>query len=228
MHAMTVACMWCAREVRVMRNEEGNDYPLATLRQGEIFGEKACLMRQEQVASVIAVTDTTLLVIPEKTVHFLLERNPKLREALEERMRVVEREIQRQKKLAERRRRPVLLDLQSKPQFGERVLRRFPLVEQAEEMDCGAACLAMLCRHYGIQMTLGKLGELANVTTQGATLDSLARAGETLGFTTRGVQCTFESLRGFEMPFIAHWEGYHYIIIYGVSSDNMWVADPAI
>ncbi|HEV2609873.1 MAG TPA: cyclic nucleotide-binding domain-containing protein, partial [Noviherbaspirillum sp.] len=166
-------------EVRVVRNEEGTDYPLATLRQGEIFGEKACLMRQEQVATVIANTDTTLLVIPEKTVHFLLERNPKLREVLEERTRVVEREIQRQKKLAERRKRPVLLDLQSRPQMGERVIRRFPLVEQAEEMDCGAACLAMLCRHYGIQMTLGKLRELANVTTQGATLESLARAGDT-------------------------------------------------
>lgn len=215
-------------EVRVVRNEEGTDYPLATLRQGEIFGEKACLLRQEQVATVIANTDTTLLVIPERTVHFLLERNPKLREVLEERTRVVEREIQRQKKLAERRKRPVLLDLQSKPQLGERVIRRFPLVEQAEEMDCGAACLAMLCRHYGIQMTLGKLRELANVTTQGATLESLARAGDTLGFTTRGVQCTYEALLGFDLPFIVHWEGYHYVVVYGVSKEQVWVADPAL
>ena len=95
-------------------------------------------------------------------------------------------------------------------------------------MDCGAACLAMICRHYGIAMTLGKLRELANVTTQGATLDSLARAGESLGFTTRGVQCTFDSLRGFELPFIVHWEGYHYVVVYGVSKEHVWVADPAL
>jgi subfamily B ATP-binding cassette protein HlyB/CyaB len=132
-------------EVRVVRTEEGVDFPLATLRKGEIFGEKACLLRQEQIASVVAETDTTLLVIPEKTVHFIVERNPKLREVLEERMRFVERELQRQKKLAERRKRPVTLDLQSEPQSGEKILRRFPLVEQAEEMDCGAACLAMIC-----------------------------------------------------------------------------------
>ncbi len=62
----------------------------------------------------------------------------------------------------------MLLDLHSKPEFGEKLIRRFALVEQAEEMDCGAACLAMICRHYGIPMTLGKLRELANVTTQGA------------------------------------------------------------
>ena len=95
-------------------------------------------------------------------------------------------------------------------------------------MDCGAACLAMICKHYGINMTLGKLRELANVTTQGATLESLARTGESLGFTTRGMQCTFDSLRGFDLPIIVHWEGYHYVVVYGVSEQQVWVADPAI
>ena len=215
-------------EVRIVRNEDGTDYTLATLREGEIFGEKACLMRQEQTASAIATTDTRLLVIPERTVHFILERNPKLREVLDERIKYADRELDRQKRIEQRRKRPLRLDLHSKPELGERVIWRFGLVEQAEEMDCGAACLAMICKHYGIPMTLGKLRELANVTTQGATLDSLARAGESLGFTARGVQCTFDSLRGFDLPFIVHWEGYHYIIVYGVSKDRVWLADPAL
>lgn len=215
-------------EVRIVRKEAGEEYPLATLRDGEIFGEKACVLRQEQMASVTANEDTTLLVIPEKTVHQLVERNPRLREALEERIQFIERELHRQKKLADRRKRPVTLDMRSQPELGEKIIKRFPLVEQAEEMDCGAACLAMLCRHYGISMTLGKLRELANVTTQGATMDSLARVGESLGFTTRGVQCTYEALLGFDLPFIAHWEGYHYIVIYGVSKRNVWIADPAL
>jgi ATP-binding cassette subfamily B protein len=77
-------------------------------------------------------------------------------------------------------------------------------------------------------MTLGKLRELANVTTQGATLESLARIGESLGFATRGVQCTYEALLGFDLPFIVHWEGYHYVVVYGVSKREVWVADPAI
>lgn len=215
-------------EVRLARAEAGAEYPLATLGQGELFGEKACMLRQEQMASVTAVTDVTLLVIPEKTVHYVLERNPKLREVLEDRIRYVERELDRQKRLAERRKRPVVLDLQSRAAANEKLIRRFALVEQAEEMDCGAACLAMLCRHYGIAITLGKLRELANVTTQGATLESLARVGETLGFSTRGMQCTYDSLLGFELPFIVHWEGYHYVVVYGISPDQVWVADPAL
>lgn len=215
-------------EVRVVRREEGTEYPLATLRQGDTFGEKACLMRQEQAATVIASTDTALLVIPEKTAQFILQRNPKVREALEERMRLLDRELQRQKKIAERRKQPLMLDLKSRPELGEKVIQRFAWIQQAEEMDCGAACLAMLCKHYGINMTLGKLRELANVTTQGATLESLARTGESLGFTTRGMQCTFDSLRGFDLPMIVHWEGYHYVVVYGVSDRQVWVADPAI
>ncbi|HKT91698.1 MAG TPA: peptidase domain-containing ABC transporter [Paraburkholderia sp.] len=215
-------------EVSIAREEDGSVYQIAKLGAGEIFGERACLLRQDQPASVTALTDVRLLVIPEKTVHFMLERNPKLREVLEERVRFNERELQRQKKLAERRSRPVAVDSGADAKLSERVVKRFVLVEQAEEMDCGAACLAMICRHYGIPMTLGKLRDLANVTTQGATLESLARTGEALGFTTRGVQCTYEALQGFDLPFIAHWEGYHYIVVYGVSKQWVRVADPAL
>ena len=215
-------------EVRIVRHDEGKEHLLATLRKGEIFGEKACLMRQEQAASVVANADTTLLVIPEQTVRLIIERNPKVREALEERIRIIDREMQRQQKVEERRKPAVVIDLQSKSELGKNVIRRFAWIEQAEEMDCGAACLAMICKHYGIGMTLGKLRELANVTTQGATLDSLARTGESVGLTARGVQCTFDSLRGFELPFIVHWEGYHYVVVYGLSSSQVWVADPAV
>jgi len=216
-------------EVRVIRHEEGKEYLLATLRKGETFGERACLMRQEQGASIVANTDTTVLVIPEKAVHLILERNPKVREALQERIRIHNRELQRQMKVAELRRPRLVVDLKSKPELGENVIRRFAWIQQAEEMDCGAACLAMICKHYGIVgMTLGKLRELANVTTQGATLDSLARTGESIGFTTRGVQCTFDTLRSFELPVIVHWEGYHYVVVYGISSSQVWVADPAV
>jgi ATP-binding cassette subfamily B protein len=215
-------------EVCLVYRDGADEFRLATLQPGDTFGEKACLMRQEQMVSVVAASNATLLVIPEKTAHFMLERNPDLREALEARIRSVERELQRQKQLAERRKRPLRLDLDSEPALGERLIKRFTLVEQAEEMDCGAACLAMLCRHYGLQATLGKLRELANVTTQGATLDSLARAAETLGFSARGVQCTFDAIKGFGLPFVVHWEGYHYVIVYGVSARQVWVADPAV
>lgn len=213
--------------VRIVRDEEGTAHPIATVRQGEVFGEFAALNAREQAANAVAETDVVLLVIPEDTLRAVLERKPQIREFLEGRIQAAQRELDRQKQVAERRGRNLLLDFSSKRGTGEKVLPRFALVEQAEEADCGAACLAMVCKHFGIPMTLGKLREMANVTTEGATLESLARVGESLGFNTRGVKCTYESLLGFDLPFIAHWEGYHYIIVYGVSRKHVWVADPA-
>ncbi len=112
-------------EVRIVRKEGANEYLLATLRAGEVFGEKACLMRQEQQATAIANVDTRLLVVPEKTVHLVLERNPKLREVLEDRIRFTERELQRQKKLEERRTLPV--DARPALEAGVRRARDTPL-----------------------------------------------------------------------------------------------------
>lgn len=212
--------------VNVSASVDGKEYLINTLKQGDIIGEYAALNHAEQPASAIAETDVTLLVIPEDTLAFILERNPRVKDLLDEKIEQAQRELERQQKVARSRRRPVLLDLASKPGRGEKVLRHFPLIEQAEEADCGAACLAMICRHYGIALTLGKLREMANVTTEGATLESLARVGESLGFSTRGVKTTFSSLIGVDLPFIAHWEGYHYVVVYGISKRNVWVADP--
>jgi len=214
--------------VRGIRMEGGVELPLAMLGHGEMFGEHTCLLDAAQPVTVRAASDAVLLVIPQQTVRTILERNPQLKETLRTRIQFAEHELERQKQLLERRNRPLSLDLRSKPGIGERVLKRFPLVEQAEEMDCGAACLAMICKHYRIGATLGKLREMANVTTEGATLDSLAQVGESLGFTTHGLQCTYQTLLGFELPFIAHWEGYHYIVVYGVSKNQVWVADPGL
>lgn len=214
-------------KVKLTRSEDGDEYPIASLKPGDSFGELAALSDKGQFASATAETDSILLVIPENTMGFVLERNKQAQESLEKKIETAERELARQRKLAERRKRSFSIDMFSKPGVGEKVVSRFPLIEQAEESDCGAACLAMICKYYGISMTLGKLRDMANVTMEGATLDSLAKVGESLGFSARGVQCTFDSLKGFDLPFIAHWEGYHYIIVYGVSKKNVWVADPA-
>jgi len=213
--------------VKISREENGDHYTLFDLKQGETFGEAACLLKQKQPYRAVAESDTILLVLPEKTVQFILDRNPGLKANLEKNIDYADRELQRRKKLADLRKRPAIFDLYSKPRMGERLIRRFPLIEQAEEMDCGAACLAMICKHYGVPMTLGKLREMANVSVEGASLDSIARVGESLGFTVRGMQCTYQNLLGFELPFIAHWEGYHYIVVYGISKNHVWVADPA-
>lgn len=212
--------------VSIIRNEGKKSYLIRTLKAGELFGEKACLEYTVQPADAIADTDVLLIIVPQATVQLIIQENSTIRKVLDEYSSFFDKELERQKKTESLKGVKSLLSPSDKAGFGGKIIKRFGLVEQAEEMDCGAACLAMICRHYKIPMTLGKLREMANVTTEGATMDSLGQVGESLGFTTKGVRCTYNTLLGFDLPFIAHWEGYHYIVIYGLSKSHVWVADP--
>ncbi|NJL59809.1 MAG: hypothetical protein HC887_09370 [Desulfobacteraceae bacterium] len=165
-----------------------------------------------QQTGAVADTDAVLMVVPQKTLHFILERHIPIRQVLEKRIEFLDKEILRIRKLEDRGKRRFQCDTWSDPKRGERIIRGFPMVEQAEEKDCGAACLAMICKHYDIPMTLGKLREAANITTEGATLGSLVRAAESLGFSAQGIRCTYQTLLDADIPFIVHWKGYHYIV----------------
>src|SRR6185295_4720299 len=91
---------------------------------------------------------------------------------------------------------------------------RYPALLQLSETDCGVACLSMILRYYGKHVSINRLRDLANVSREGATLHSVAEAAETLGFHTRGIRASYEHLLKVELPAIAHWEGFHYIVLY--------------
>ena len=54
-------------------------------------------------------------------------------------------------------------------------IRRFPHVQQIDEMDCGAACLAMICRHFGRAVSLSRIRQLLHTSTDGTSLRALCR-----------------------------------------------------
>src|SRR5207247_2521568 len=46
-------------------------------------------------------------------------------------------------------------------------IRSFPHVWQIDEMDCGAACLAMVCRHFGRAVSLPHIRRAVNMGVDG-------------------------------------------------------------
>ncbi len=44
----------------------------------------------------------------------------------------------------------------------------------------------------------------------------------------RGIRAAPESLAEIELPAVAHWQGFHYVVLYAVRPDHVLVADPAI
>jgi ATP-binding cassette subfamily B protein len=103
----------------------------------------------------------------------------------------------------------------------------YPFVEQQSSSDCGAACLAMVSRYWGKQFSLNSLRIKAGVGRSGASLKGLARAAEGLGFQATPVRASWERLSDRVHPWIAHWQGNHYVVVYQVKGDRIVIADPA-
>ncbi|HEY9829219.1 MAG TPA: peptidase domain-containing ABC transporter [Stenomitos sp.] len=111
---------------------------------------------------------------------------------------------------------------------GPRLWKRYPFIEQQSSSDCGATCLAMIGRYWGKPLGLNYLRNLAGVGRAGATLKNLAQAAESLGFQARPVRASLNRLAEQKNPWIAHWQGDHYIVVYQVNKKRVLVADPAM
>lgn len=107
-------------------------------------------------------------------------------------------------------------------------LHRYPWIEQQSSSDCGAACLGMVARYWGKRFPIHVLRELANVNRAGASLKSLAKAADVLGFQARPVRASLGRLANQPNPWIAHWEGSHFVVVYQVRGNRVIIADPAI
>ncbi len=108
------------------------------------------------------------------------------------------------------------------------IWQALPYIEQQSSSDCGAACLAMISKYWGKNFTINTLRSLADVDRSGASLKGIAQAAETLGFHARPVRASLSRLESLSNPWVAHWEGNHYIVVYRVGGDRVLVADPAI
>jgi ATP-binding cassette subfamily B protein len=53
---------------------------------------------------------------------------------------------------------------------------------QHDTMDCGPACLAMVCSHYGKKFGLQYLREQSFITREGVSMLGISEAAEKIGF----------------------------------------------
>jgi ATP-binding cassette subfamily B protein len=104
----------------------------------------------------------------------------------------------------------------------------YPFVQQQSFSDCGVACLAMIGKYWGKRFSLNSLRQLAGVGRSGASLKNLAAAGDQVGFHARPVRASFNRLLDQSHPWIAHWQGDHYVVVYRIRGGRVLIADPAI
>lgn len=104
---------------------------------------------------------------------------------------------------------------------------RVPLVHQTESSECGLACLAMICSHYGKQSNLIALRQQFNLSARGTTLAGMTQIAEQLGLATRCLSLDLNELSALKTPCILHWDFNHFVVLVSVKQNRAILHDPA-
>ena len=106
-------------------------------------------------------------------------------------------------------------------------MSKFPFLKQFDAMDCGPTCLAMISRYYGKVYSIQYLRERSYITREGVSMLGISDAAESIGMRTMGVRLDFDKLRDeVPLPCIAHWKQRHFVVVYEIKKDIVYVADP--
>lgn len=106
------------------------------------------------------------------------------------------------------------------------------LIKQFDESDCGAACIAMICRHYKSYYSITQIRKAAGTDRQGTSLKGIVSACKTLNLDAKAAKGSEKILsKDFPCPFIAHInysDGLsHFVVVYKISAKKVYVANPS-
>ena len=106
-------------------------------------------------------------------------------------------------------------------------MSKFPALQQMDFMDCGPTCLRMIARHYGRFFDAEFMRNKCAITREGVSLAGISDAAEAIGMSALAVEVSFETLRDeVPLPAIAHWRQRHFVVVYRIKRDRVYVADP--
>lgn len=104
-------------------------------------------------------------------------------------------------------------------------------IKQHDITDCGAACLASICAHYGLRFPVARIRQYAFTDQKGTNVLGLIEAANKLGLSAKGVRGLFEALQIVPKPTIAHvivhqQQLQHFVVIYKVEKEHITYMDP--
>lgn len=103
----------------------------------------------------------------------------------------------------------------------------FPITFQHDSMQCGIACLQMICKHFGRKFSLDFLSKLCFATNEGVSLLGINDAANKLGLKTLCVKASMNELDQISLPAILHWNQKHFVVLYKIKKGRKYyIADP--
>ncbi len=103
-----------------------------------------------------------------------------------------------------------------------------PLILQAENAECGLACIAMISSYYGYHQDMSSMRRSCHIDGQGSSLVQMMRTAGSQNFSSRAIRCEPEELSQFKQPVILHWDFNHYVVLKPSRRNTIVILDPAI
>ncbi|WP_297196654.1 peptidase domain-containing ABC transporter [uncultured Pluralibacter sp.] len=107
------------------------------------------------------------------------------------------------------------------------IRQRIPMVHQTEASECGLACMAMVCGHFGKNIDLIALRQQFNLSARGATLAGIKGIAGQLGMETRALSLDMDEISALKTPCILHWDFNHFVVLVSVRGNRFVLHDPA-
>ena len=115
------------------------------------------------------------------------------------------------------------------PKFTKRRDAKVPIVLQLNAVECGAACLAMVLKYYGRDVSLAACRDLCKVGRDGANAHAIAKAARRFGLRPKSYSIpNLKDLGQLKLPAIAHWEFNHFVVIEKWTPKQVEIVDPAL
>lgn len=105
-------------------------------------------------------------------------------------------------------------------------MKRIPLFRQHDTMQCGIACLQMICKFYGKDISSAAMGQICRATSEGVSMLGMSQAVELLGFQSVCARIEIQQLTHTMLPCIIHWDQSHFVVLYKIAKNHYYVADP--
>lgn len=94
-------------------------------------------------------------------------------------------------------------------------------------MQCGIACLQMICAKYGKFVPVNTMEKICCSTSEGVSLKGIDDAAKQLGFDTISGSLSIKALLDAPLPCILHWNNNHFVVLYKVYEEKtFYIADP--